>query len=62
VPLERKKIHFDFPSCNKVTRRARNQARQQGVGDLVVFKKLDLGIERGDRIALVGPNGVENRR
>jgi ATP-binding cassette subfamily F protein 3 len=59
VPPERKKIHFDFPSCNKSGRTVL-EIRHAGkaYGDLVVFKKVELHIERGDRIALVGPNGV----
>src|SRR6202011_3113850 len=31
---------------------------RKAYGDLVVFADLNLHIERGDRIALVGPNGV----
>jgi ATP-binding cassette subfamily F protein 3 len=31
---------------------------RKAYGDLVIFKDLNLHIERGDRIALVGPNGV----
>ena len=59
VPLERKKIHFDFPSCNKSGRAVLEiKHGSKAYGDLVVFKKIDLLIERGDRIALVGPNGV----
>ncbi|HWW85617.1 MAG TPA: ABC-F family ATP-binding cassette domain-containing protein [Vicinamibacterales bacterium] len=59
VPLERKKIHFDFPACAKSGRAVieLKQARKK-YGELVVFKSLDLHVERGDRIALVGPNGV----
>src|SRR5437660_9292645 len=59
VPPERKKIHFDFPACAKSGRMVLElkQARK-AYGDLVVFADLDLHIERGDRIALVGPNGV----
>jgi len=59
VPPERKKIHFDFPSCAKSGRTVLElkQARK-AYGDVVVFKHLDLHIERGDRIALVGVNGA----
>jgi ATP-binding cassette subfamily F protein 3 len=59
VPPERKKIHFDFPTCGKSGRTVLElrQARK-AYGDVVVFKTLDLHVERGDRIALVGPNGV----
>jgi ATP-binding cassette, subfamily F, member 3 len=59
VPPERKKIHFDFPTCNKSGRTVLEiKHASKSYGDLVVFKKVDLHIERGDRIALVGPNGV----
>jgi ATP-binding cassette subfamily F protein 3 len=59
VPLERKKIHFDFPSCAKSGRTVLELKRvRKAYGDLVVLDALDLHIERGDRIALVGPNGA----
>jgi ATP-binding cassette subfamily F protein 3 len=59
VPLERKKIHFDFPVSTKSGRTVLELKRaRKEYGDLVVFDRVDLHIERGDRIALVGPNGV----
>jgi ATP-binding cassette, subfamily F, member 3 len=59
VPLERKKIHFDFPACAKSGRIVLElKHARKAYGDVTVFKALDLHIERGDRIALVGPNGV----
>jgi ATP-binding cassette subfamily F protein 3 len=59
VPLERKKIHFDFPSCGKSGRTVLELKRaRKAYGDRVVFAGVDLHIERGDRIALVGPNGT----
>ena len=59
VPPERKKIHFNFPSCAKSGRTVLELKNvRKAYGDLVVFEKLNLHIERGDRIALVGPNGV----
>jgi ATP-binding cassette subfamily F protein 3 len=59
VPPERKKIHFDFPACAKSGRIVLELAHARKAYDgLVVFANLDLHIERGDRIALVGPNGV----
>src|SRR5439155_20173160 len=59
VPLERKKIHFDFPASPKSGRTVLELKRaRKAYGDLVVFSDLTLHIERGDRIALVGPNGV----
>jgi ATP-binding cassette subfamily F protein 3 len=58
VPPERKKIHFDFPSCGKSGRTVLEiKHGGKAYGDLVVFGDLNLHIERGDRIALVGPNG-----
>jgi ATP-binding cassette subfamily F protein 3 len=59
VPAERKRIHFDFPVCAKSGRTVLELTGVRKVyGSLVVFDGLDLHIERGDRIALVGPNGV----
>src|SRR5713101_4725602 len=59
VPPERKKIHFDFPACAKSGRTVLELTHaRKAYGDLVVFKDLTLHIERGDRIALVGPNGT----
>jgi ATP-binding cassette subfamily F protein 3 len=58
VPLERKKIHFNFPACAKSGRTVLEvKHARKAYGDLVVFNDLNLHIERGDRIALVGPNG-----
>src|SRR5262245_48780791 len=59
VPLERKKIHFDFPVCAKSGRTVLEiSGVRKAYGDLVVLDRVNLHIERGDRIALVGPNGV----
>jgi len=59
VPVERKKIHFDFPSCGK-SGRIVLELKHAGkrYGDVTVFADLNLHVERGDRIALVGPNGA----
>ncbi|HYE86068.1 MAG TPA: ABC-F family ATP-binding cassette domain-containing protein, partial [Vicinamibacterales bacterium] len=58
VPPERKKIHFDFPTCGKSGRTVIDvRSARKAYGELVVFADLNLHIERGDRIALVGPNG-----
>ncbi len=59
VPVERKKIHFDFPSCGKSGRIVLELKRVgKRYGAVEVFRDLNLHIERGDRIALVGPNGA----
>src|SRR6266542_540326 len=59
APPERKKIHFDFPACAKSGRAVLElKHARKAYGDLVVFCDLTVHIERGDRIALVGPNGV----
>ena len=59
VPVERKKIHFDFPTSGKSGRIVLELKHARKVyGPLLIFDGLDLHIERGDRIALVGPNGV----
>ena len=59
VPPERKRVHFRFPGSVKSGRLVfeLRQARK-AYGDIVVFRGADVHIERGDRIALVGPNGV----
>src|SRR5437870_11936364 len=57
VPPERKKIHFNFPSCAKSGRTVLElKNARKAYGDLVIFSDLTLHVERGDRIALVGPN------
>jgi len=59
VPAERKKIHFNFPVCGKSGRTVLELKHvRKAYGDLVVFKDLNLHVERGDRIALVGHNGA----
>ena len=59
VPPERKKIHFDFPTAPKSGRTVLElKHARKAYGDVTVFKTLDLHLERGDRIALVGPNGT----
>jgi len=59
VPAERKKIHFTFPVCEKSGRTVLELKHvRKAYGDLVVFSDLNLHIERGDRIALVGHNGA----
>ena len=59
VPPERKKIHFDFPTCGKSGRTVIELKEvRKAYGALEVFDEVNLHLERGDRIALVGPNGA----
>jgi ATP-binding cassette subfamily F protein 3 len=59
VPPERKRIHFRFPDCMKSGRTVLELRHARKAYDrLTVFKDVSLHIERGDRIALVGPNGT----
>ena len=59
VPPERKKIHFNFPACAKSGRTVLElKHARKSYGDLEVLNDVNLHVERGDRIALVGPNGV----
>jgi ATP-binding cassette subfamily F protein 3 len=59
VPPERKRIHFRFPDCVKSGRTVLELKHARKTYDrLTVFRNLSLHIERGDRIALVGPNGT----
>ena len=59
IPPERKRVRFHFPHCQKSGRMVLElkHARKQ-YGDAVVFRDVNLHLERGDRIALIGPNGV----
>ena len=59
VPVERKRVHFTFPACAKSGRTVlelRDVTKRYG--DLTVFERANVHIERGDRLALVGPNGT----
>ena len=67
VPPERKRIHFTFPTCAKSgrtvmelkhVRKAYPPPPGSGGHAVTVFKDVNLLIERGDRIALVGANGT----
>jgi ATP-binding cassette, subfamily F, member 3 len=59
IPPERKRVHFSFPDCARSGRTVldlRNVSKAYGAQR--VFNHVGLHIERGDRIALVGPNGT----
>jgi ATP-binding cassette subfamily F protein 3 len=59
VPPERKRVHFTFPTCPKSGRIVLElKGIRKAYGDNVVLNRIDLHIERGDRIALVAPNGA----
>jgi ATP-binding cassette subfamily F protein 3 len=59
VPAERKKIHFNFPPCAKSGRTVLEiKHARKSYGELTVLQDVNLHVERGDRIALVGPNGT----
>jgi ATP-binding cassette subfamily F protein 3 len=59
VPPERKKVHFTFPAAAKSGRTVIElRHARKAYGPIVVFDDASLHIERGDRIALVGPNGT----
>ena len=59
VPPERKRIHFQFPAAPKSGRMVFElKGVQKAYGPKVVLNHIDLHIERGDRIALVGHNGA----
>ena len=59
VPPERKRIHFQFPPAPKSGRMVFDlKAARKGYGPKIVLDGVDLHIERGDRIALVGHNGA----
>jgi ATP-binding cassette, subfamily F, member 3 len=59
IPPERKRVHFTFPACAKSGRTVLDlRGVHKGYGNHVVFDRVNVHIERGDRIALIGPNGV----
>ena len=59
VPPERKRIHFQFPAAPKSGRMVFElKGARKAYGPKVVLDSVDLHIERGDRIALVGHNGA----
>jgi len=59
IPPERKRVRFHFPHCQKSGRMVLElKHAKKAYGATRVFKDVNLYLERGDRIALIGPNGV----
>ena len=59
IPPERKRVHFTFPPSPKSGRTVLELKNiRKAYGERVVFDGVDVHIERGDRIALIGPNGT----
>ena len=59
VPPERKRIHFQFPAAARSGRTVLTlKGARKRYGDKLVLDTVDLHVERGDRIALVGHNGA----
>ncbi len=59
VPPERKRIHFQFPASARSGRMVQElKGARKAYGNKVVLDQVNLHIERGDRIALVGHNGA----
>jgi ATP-binding cassette subfamily F protein 3 len=59
VPPERKRIHFQFPAAPKSGRMVLElKNARKAYGEKIVLDRVDLHVERGDRIALVGHNGA----
>jgi ATP-binding cassette subfamily F protein 3 len=59
IPAERKRVRFHFPQTQKSGRMVMELKHvRKAYGTTLVFRDVNLHIERGDRIALIGPNGV----
>ena len=59
VPPEEETIHFSFPQPKPSGRRVLElRSVSKSYGDKRVFEHLDLVLERGDRIGLIGQNGA----
>ena len=59
VPGASRRIHFKFPEPPRTGRRvATLSGVHKAYGDNVVYAGVDVAVERGDRVALVGENGA----
>jgi ATP-binding cassette, subfamily F, member 3 len=59
VPGARRQVHFAFPEPPRTGRRVATLAGvHKAYGDNVVYAGVDVAVERGDRLALVGDNGA----
>jgi ATP-binding cassette subfamily F protein 3 len=59
IPPERKRVRFSFPACAKSGRTVLDlRGVSKSYGSRRVLDRISLHIERGDRIALIGPNGT----
>jgi ATP-binding cassette subfamily F protein 3 len=59
VPGSARRIHFKFPEPPRTGRRvATLTGVHKAYGDNVVYAGVDVAVERGDRVALVGENGA----
>jgi ATP-binding cassette, subfamily F, member 3 len=59
IPPERKRVRFHFPQTQKSGRMVMELKHvRKAYGTTRVFDDVNLHLERGDRIALIGPNGV----
>jgi ATP-binding cassette subfamily F protein 3 len=59
IPPERKRVRFSFPPCAKSGRTVLDlRGVSKTYGTKTVLDRVNVHIERGDRIALIGPNGT----
>jgi ATP-binding cassette subfamily F protein 3 len=59
VPPARERVRFGFPAAPKSGRTVIElRHARKAYGEKVVLRDVSLHVERGDRIALIGPNGV----
>ena len=59
IPPERRRVRFHFPQTQKSGRMVMELKHvRKAYGSTRVFSDVNLHLERGDRIALIGPNGV----